>query len=81
MLAGTGFEPVVRARALTAASISDDGRLTTHWCVRRRLDVGALEVSRPRRQRCASQKMEDIGARLGVESGFSVEMRATGVPK
>lgn len=38
-------------------------------------------LARPSIHRLPSQKADDIGARLGVPSGFKVEIRTTGVPQ
>jgi hypothetical protein len=65
----------------TALVWSADGRFSTHWRVRCRFCVVFDVVASPITHRHPSQNVDDIGARFGQPSSFSVLMSTTGVPK
>lgn len=63
-----------------AGPMEEEGRLSTHCLVRRRLWVVREEASRPRRQRWESQQAEEMGTRVDcsvrVEGGDEDDGRA-----
>jgi hypothetical protein len=70
----------MRASALTDGVMSSVGRLSTQVLMRRRLCVVCDFELRPIMHRWPSHQAEDVGAMLGVPSGFRVVIRKTGVP-
>ena len=72
---------MVRASRSTYVTISADGKLMTHSAVRIRFSDVCDICPKPSMQVHPNHQVEDIGARLGLLSGLSVLISATGVPK
>lgn len=71
---------VVFANRLTAGTMASEGRFSTHCPMRCRLSVVGGCADMPSMQRSATHEADDMGARLGVPSGFSVEIMSMKVP-
>lgn len=71
----------MRARALTASTISSEGRFKVHCLVRFRFSVVFELYSKPNMQRPPSHQAEDTGPMFEDPSSFVVAMRTTHVPQ
>jgi hypothetical protein len=72
---------VVLARRFTAFASFTDGRFNTASLVAKRFWAVWDEAPSPIMHLQPNQKIEDIGARFDVPSGFLVLISTTGVPK